>query len=76
MLLPHIPSANGNGAVLPVSYEKYLVDTAIELGREIARHFETLANNLEDEKEAKLAAQNSRRAYSSVDDLKRIEVKA
>jgi hypothetical protein len=74
MLLPHIPSANGSGPARPVSYEKYLVDTAIELVREIARHFETLEGNLDAKDEAKLAGQNSRRAYSAVDHLKRIEV--
>lgn len=70
MLIPHLPSSNGTP---PVSYEKYIVDTALELVREIAHHFEKLGSVLETESEKKLAAQNSRRAYSAVDDLRRIE---
>ncbi|OPZ65631.1 MAG: hypothetical protein BWY85_00452 [Firmicutes bacterium ADurb.Bin506] len=74
MLIPHVPSPNGNGAVRPVSYEKYLVDTAIELTREIARHFETLEKNLDTKDERTVAGQNSRRAYRAIDAMNRIEV--
>jgi len=74
MLIPHIPSPNGNGPARPVSYEKYLVDTAIELVREIAHHFEKLEKNLDVKDEAVVAGQNSRRAYRAVDSLNRIEV--
>lgn len=70
----HLPSSNGNGVAQTISYERYLVDAAIELGLEIAHHLETLGKNLPDKDEAKLMMFNSRRAYSVVDTLRRIEL--
>ncbi len=69
-----LPSSNGNGAVRTISYEEYIVDTALELLREIARHFEALEKDLPDKGDAKLAGQNSRLAYTAVDGLRRIKV--
>lgn len=73
--MQHARQLPSGGSERPVSYEKYLVDTALDLNREVARHFETLGNTLEG-KEAKQMAQNSRRAYGAIDELRRIEVGA
>ena len=63
-----LPSSNGDGATM--SYDKYLVHTAQELVRSIAHHFETLdAAGIEPN-----ARYNANRAWSSLDELGRIEL--
>ncbi len=68
---PQSPLPSSNGAIAAVApYEKYLVHTAQELVREIARHFEKLDGS-PDEPNAKY---NSNRAWASLDNLGRIEL--
>lgn len=68
-----LPSSDEAGEKF-VSYDQYIVDIAVQLGRELARHFEVVAEATEDPDEKKLMALNARRAYSSIDRLLRIEV--
>lgn len=64
---PPLPSSNGT---TPVSYEHYLVHTAQDLVRQIARHYETLdANDVEPN-----ARFNANRAWNALDDLGKIEL--
>jgi hypothetical protein len=69
---PLLSSSNGNGhgPTTPQSYEKYLVHTAQDLVRQIAKHFETLqAAEAEPN-----AGYNSRCAWRALDDLGKIEL--